>query len=151
MYANDDGDDGDGRDGDGGSDGDGNDAAAATNGNGVHEDYGGDSRMAIGRRRFDDDDGTTTMYVGDDGNGGDGGDGNGNSDGGGDGNGDDATATAVGDDVDEDNHGNLRTTIGQRQLDNDDGMTMMRWQWAAGNMQNACKCCAIHQSNNQLM
>jgi hypothetical protein len=27
----------------------------------------------------------------------------------------------------------------------------MRWRWAASDMQNACKCCAIHQSNNQLM
>ncbi len=38
-----------------------------------------------------------------------------------------------------------------QQLDNNDGTTLMRWQWAASDMQNACKCYAIHpkqQSTN---
>jgi hypothetical protein len=55
---------------------------------------------------------------GNDGNGGDG-DGNGNS------NGDDAAATADGNDVNDDNGSNLRMVIGQRQFNNNDGMTMM--------------------------
>ncbi len=87
------------------------------------------------------------MYLDNDGNEGDGGDGDGN----GKGNGDDATANADGNDVNEEDSGNSRTTIGQRQLDDDNGTTTMRWQWVASGMQNACKCCAIHQSNNQLM
>ncbi len=65
--------------------------------------------MAIGRRQFDDNDGTTMMYVDNDG---DGGDGDGNCDGNGNGDGDDAAAAADGDDVNEDNSGDSRTTIG---------------------------------------
>jgi hypothetical protein len=41
--------------------------------------------------------------------------------------------------------------IGQRQLDDNNGMTSMRWRWAASDMQNVCKCCVIHpkqQSTN---
>ncbi len=34
--------------------------------------------------------------------------------------------------------------IGQRRLEDDHGSTLMRWQWVASDMQNACKCCAIH-------
>ncbi len=93
------------------------------------------------------------MYVNNDGNEGD--DGDGNDDGDGDGNsngdGDDAAAAANGSDVNEDDSGNSRTMIGQWQLDDNNGTTTMRWQCAASNMQNTCKCCAIHQSNNQLM
>jgi hypothetical protein len=87
--------------------------------------------------------------VNNDGNNGDGKKGNGNSDS--NGNWDDAAATNNSYDVDEDNGGNLRTAIGQWQLDNDDGTTPMRWQWLASNMQIACKCCATHprqQSTN---
>ncbi len=116
MHTNDDGDDGNGGDSDGSSDGNGNDAAAAANSNNVDEDYSGDLRMAIGRWQFGNNDGTTMMYVNDDGNGGNGGDGDGNSDGNGNGDGDgdgnDATTAANGDNADEDSCGNLRTTIG---------------------------------------
>jgi hypothetical protein len=38
-----------------------------------------------------------------------------------------------------------------RQLDNDGEATSMKWGWAARDMQNTCKCCAIHpkqQSTN---
>jgi hypothetical protein len=102
------------------------------------------------------------MYVNDDGDDGDGGDsvsdgdgdgdgdgnGNGDSDGDGDGdsdgNGNDAAAATDGNNVDGDNGGVLRTTIGRRRLDDNNGTTKMRWQWAASNLQNACKCCAIH-------
>ena len=55
---------------------------------------------------------------GDDGDGGDG-DGNGNS------NGNDAAAAANGNDVDDDDGSNSRMAIGQRQLDNGNGTTMM--------------------------
>jgi hypothetical protein len=155
VYADDDGNNSDGGDGDGGSkgngNGNGNDAAAAADSDNVDEDYGGDLRMVIGQRQFDKDDGTTMMYVVNDGNGGDGRDGDGDSNGDGNGNGDDAAIAADGNNVNEDNSGNFRTTIGQQQLDDDDGMTMMRWRRVASNIQNACKCCAIHQSNNQLM
>ncbi len=151
MYANDDSDNGNGRDGHGGSDSNSDDAAAAADGNDVDEDYSGDLRTVIGQWQFEDINGTTTMYIDNDGNGSDDGDGNSDSKGDGDGNGnDDATATN-GKDVNEDNSGNSRTTIGQWQLDDNNGTMTMRWQWAAGNMQNTCKCCAIHQSNNQLM
>ncbi len=61
--------------------------------------------------------------VDDDGNDGDGGDSF--DDGDGDGDGDDAAAAANGDDVDDDISGVLRTAIGRRQLDDDDGTTTM--------------------------
>ena len=61
--------------------------------------------------------------VNNDGNDSDGGDSDGNGDG--DSNGVDADAAANGDDVDDDNSGILRTAIGQRQLDNNYGTTMM--------------------------
>ncbi len=61
-----------------------------------------------------------------------------------------ATATD-GNNVNEDNSSNFRTTIGQWRFDEDNRTKTMRWQWAARDMHNACKCCAIHQSNNQLM
>jgi hypothetical protein len=61
--------------------------------------------------------------VGDDGDDGDGGDSG--DDGNGDGNGDDATAAANGDDVDDDDSGILRTAIGRRQLEDNDGTTTM--------------------------
>jgi hypothetical protein len=47
-------------------------------------------------------------------------------DGEGDGNGNDAAAND-GDDVNEDNSGDLRTTIEQWQLDDNNRTTMMRW------------------------
>ncbi len=148
MYADDDGTDGD-------SISNGNNTAAAANGNDVHANGGGDSRMAIGWQRFHDDNWTTTMYVDDDSDEDDGGDGNGDGDGdgNGDGNGNDNTAAAVtdGNNVNQDDSGNSRTAIGRRQLDDDNGMMAMRWRWAASDMQNACKSCTIHQSNNQLM
>ncbi len=62
ICVNDDGDDGYGGDGEGGSDdngdgdcdGDGDaDDAAAVDGEDVDEDNGGNSRMAIGRQRWD--------------------------------------------------------------------------------------------------
>jgi hypothetical protein len=70
-------------------------------------------------------DGTTTMYVDDDGDNGDGGDGNGNGNGNSESNSNDAATVVVGVTVNEDNGGNLRMAIGQRQLDNNNGMTMM--------------------------
>jgi hypothetical protein len=73
-----------------------------------------DTTMTKQRRRSDVDD------DGDDGDGGDSGD-----DGDGDGDGDDATAAADGDDVDDDDSGVLRTAIGRRRLDDDDGTTTM--------------------------
>ncbi len=68
------------------------------------------------------------MYVNNDGNDGNGGDINGDGNGNGDGDGDqDDAAAADGDDVNEDDGCILRTTIGQWQLDNNNGPTMMRW------------------------
>ncbi len=67
------------------------------------------------------------MYVdndNDDGNG-NGRDSDGNGNGNGNGNSNDAAATAVGDTVDEEDCGALRTAIGQRQLDNNNGMMTM--------------------------
>jgi hypothetical protein len=101
--------------------------------------------------QFDDNNGTPTMYLDNDGNEGDGGNGNGNCDGNGNGNGNDAAATTDGNNVNEDNSGDSRTMIGRWQLDDNNRTTRMRWQCATSNMQNTCKCCAIHQSNNQLM
>jgi hypothetical protein len=113
VYADDDGNDGD-------SDCDGNDAAAAADGNDVDDDNGSDSTT----RKFDDNSGTMRMYLDDDGNEDDGRDSNGNGDGDGNSN-DDATANGA--NVNEDDSSNLRTTIGRRQLDNNNGTTMMRW------------------------
>ncbi len=60
--------DGDGNNGDGGDsgndgngDGDGDDATTAADGDNVDDNNSGISRMAIGQRRLDDDDGTTMM------------------------------------------------------------------------------------------
>ncbi len=61
MYANNEGNNGNGRDGNGGSNDNVDDAVAVANGNDVGEDFGGDLCMAIGCRHFDNDDGTTTM------------------------------------------------------------------------------------------
>jgi hypothetical protein len=61
--------------------------------------------------------------VNNDGDDGDGGDSNGNFND--DSNSDDADAAANSDDVDDNDSGVLRTAIGQRQLDNNDGTTMM--------------------------
>ncbi len=155
VYANDDGDDGDGGDGDGNSNGGGNDAIAAANGDDVNDNDGGNLRTPIGQRQFDDDGGRTMMYVNNDGNDGDDGnevndgddgdDGNGgDGDGNGDSNGDDAATATNSNDVDEDDGGDLRTTIGRRRLDDNDGTTTMRWQWTASDMQNTCKYCTIH-------
>ncbi len=89
------------------------------------------------------------MYVDDDsndgidGNAGNGGDSDGDTEG--SGNGDDAAAAADGNNVDEDDGGDLRTTIRRRQLDKDNGTATMRWSWVASDMQDACKCCIIHQ------
>ncbi len=47
VYANDDGNDGNGRDGYSNSDGDGNDATAAANGDDANHNDGGDLRMPI--------------------------------------------------------------------------------------------------------
>jgi hypothetical protein len=70
------------------------------------------------------------MYVNDDGNAGNGKDSKGNSDGNGnsngDGDGDDAAPATDGKDVDEDDHGNLRTKIGRWQLDDNNRTTAMR-------------------------
>ncbi len=68
------------------------------------------------------------MYVGNDGNEDDGGYGDGdcNSDGDGDNDGYDAAAAADSDNVNEDNSGDLRMTIGRWQLVNNNGMTTMR-------------------------
>ncbi len=117
----DDGNDGDGRDGDGDGNGkgDGDDAAAATNSDDVNDDDGGNSRMAIGRRQLDVDNGTTAICVNDDGDDGDGGDGKGDGDCDGDCNADDAAAVD-GEDVDEDNGGDSRTAIGHQRWDNVD-------------------------------
>jgi hypothetical protein len=85
------------------------------------------------------------MYVDNDcndANDGNGGEGNGN--GGGDTSSNDAATTSDGNNVNEDNGGNSRTTIGRRRLDDNDGTPTMRWRWVASDMQNACKCCAIH-------
>ncbi len=112
MYANNDGNNGDGGDGDGNSNGVGNDATAAANSSNVDDNYGSDLRTAIGRRQFDNKNGTTMMYVNDDGNDGDGGDSSSNDYG--DGKGDDSAAAADGNNVNEDNSGKLRTTIEQR-------------------------------------
>ncbi len=146
VYVDNDGNNGDGRDGDNDSYGGGDDAAAATDGNNVDDDNGDNSRTLIGRRQSDGNDRTTTMYIDDDGD-----DGDDRNGGDGDGDGNDAIVSADRDDVDEDNSGDSRTTFGRRRLDDDDWMTTMRWRWAASNMQNACKCCAIHpkrQSTN---
>ncbi len=107
-------DDCNGGDGNDDSGGEGNDAAPATYGNNVDDYDGGDSRTAIGRWQFDDNDGTTRMYIDVDGKEGNGKDGDGDSNGDGNGNGDgnDAAAAANGNDVDEDDSGNSRTTIG---------------------------------------
>jgi hypothetical protein len=58
----------DGKDGDGGNsgndgngDGDGDDATAAADGDDVNDNNSGILRMAIGQRRLDNNDGTTTM------------------------------------------------------------------------------------------
>jgi hypothetical protein len=48
VYANHDGNGGNGRDSDGGSNGNGNDAATPANGNDVDDNNGGDLRTAIG-------------------------------------------------------------------------------------------------------
>jgi hypothetical protein len=69
--------------------------------------------------------------VDDDGDNGNGGDSGNDCDG--DGDGDDSTAAADGDDVDDNDSGVLRTAIGQRRLDDDDGTTMM----AMGGQQHA--------------
>ncbi len=71
--------------------------------------------------------------------------GNGNS------NGDNAAAIANGNNVNDNDSGNSRMETRQWQLDNNDGTTTMWWQWAASNIQNACKYCATHprqQSTN---
>jgi hypothetical protein len=81
--------------------------------------------MTIGQQQLDVDNGTMAMYVDNDGDDGNGRDSNGNGNGDNDGNGNDAGATANGSDVKEDNGGNSRTAIGQRQLDNENGMTTM--------------------------
>ncbi len=62
--VNNDGDDGNGRDSgnDGDGDGDGDNSAAAANWDYVDEGDRGVSRMAIGRRQLDNDNGTTTMW-----------------------------------------------------------------------------------------
>jgi hypothetical protein len=65
------------------------------------------------------------MHVDNDGNNGDGGDGNSDGNGNGNGNSNDAAAVVDGYDVDEDNGGNSRVAVGQRQLDDNDGTTMM--------------------------
>jgi hypothetical protein len=58
-----DGDDSNGRDsnGNGNGEGDGDDAAAAANVKDVNDEDSSVSRMAIGRRQLDDDNGTMTM------------------------------------------------------------------------------------------
>jgi hypothetical protein len=115
-------DDNNGRDGNGDGDGkgNGNDATATTDAKNVDDHDGVYLRMAIGQRLLDDNNGTTTICVNDDGNNGDGGDGkgngygNGDGDGGGnrDGNVDDATAVD-GKDVNENDGGDSRTAIGR--------------------------------------
>ncbi len=73
--------------------------------------------MAIGQQRLDDDNGTTTICVKDDGNNGDGGDGKGNVNGDGDGNKEgnaDDAAAVDGKDVDEGNGEYSRTAIGHQ-------------------------------------
>jgi hypothetical protein len=79
--------------------------------------------MAIGRLQLDDENGTTTICVDDDGNEGDGrdDDGDGDVDGNGNVNGNTNDAAIVDkEDVDEDNGGNSRTAIGRQQWDNVD-------------------------------
>ncbi len=86
-----------------------------------------------------------------DGNNGNGGDSDGDGNGDCVGNGNDAAAANDGNNVDEEDGGNSRMAIGQWQLDNNNGMTRMWWQWVASNMQNTCKCCVTYprqQSNN---
>jgi hypothetical protein len=82
---------------------------------------------AIQGRRLDVDDGTTLMYVNDDGDNGDGDgeDGDGNGNGNGNGNSNDAAAAAVGITVDEDDCGALKTAIVRWRLDNNNGTTTM--------------------------
>jgi hypothetical protein len=112
VYADNDGNNGDGGDSDGNSNGIGNDATTAASSSNVDDNYGGDLRTAIGRWQFEDKNGTTTMYVNDDGNIGNGG--YWDSKDYGDSKGNNAAATADGNNVNEDNIGKLRTTIGQR-------------------------------------
>ncbi len=61
--VNDDGNDGNGGDSgnDGNGEGNGDDSAATADGDNVDDDDSGVSRTAIGRRRLDNNDGTTTM------------------------------------------------------------------------------------------
>jgi hypothetical protein len=68
------------------------------------------------------------MYINDDGDDGDGGDSNDNGKGNSKGNSNDAAAAAISGNVDEDDGGNLRTAIGQRGLDNDNGTMTILWQ-----------------------
>jgi hypothetical protein len=86
----------------------------AADSNNVDDNNGSDLRTPIGQRQVDDDNGTTTMYVGNDGNEDEGGDGDGNcnGDGDGDGDGNDAAAAADGNNVNEDISGDSRMTIG---------------------------------------
>jgi hypothetical protein len=51
------------RDRDGDGKGDGNDSATTTNANKVNDDNGGNSRMVIGQRRLDKDNGTMTICI----------------------------------------------------------------------------------------
>ncbi len=127
SNIDDDGDDGNGGDGNGDGNGKGNsnDAAAATNSDDVDDNDGGNLRMAIGQWRLDDNNGTTTICVNDDGNDGNGrdgkGDGNGDGDGDCNGDGDANDAAAInGEDVDDNNGGDSRMAIGCQQWDNND-------------------------------
>jgi hypothetical protein len=61
VYANNDGNNGNGGDSEGNSNGVGNDATTAANSSNVDDNYGGDLRTENGRRQFEYKNGTTTM------------------------------------------------------------------------------------------
>ncbi len=82
---------------------------------------------------MDVNNGTTLMYIDDDGDNGNVRDGNGKCNGNGDGNSHDAASSAVGDTVDDNDGGNSRTAIGRRQLDNNNGTTTMGGRQCDGN------------------